>query len=207
MIGIIQKTLNECLLEAGGEDLRLAVFRAARVPPDRVFRMDQNYPDEELGRLIEATERVTGLDSDAVFGLFSRAFITLIKDVFPKFILMSDSSEDLVRMQTKIHALIGAGLRSKAERDATVDKFHLEDQGPHRIVVRYRSALQLCGLYKRLVREMADEFGDSVEIDTLRCRKSGADSCGFCVRWTAIAGQPVDPSGHMHPLPQPTAGF
>lgn len=200
MIGIIQKTLTECLLEAGGEELRQAVFREARVPLDRAFRMDQNYPDEEMGRLIEATQRVTGLDADAVFGLFSRAFIDLVKDVFPKFIAMSESSEELVRMQAKIHALIGAGLRSKAERDATVDKFHLEDQGPHRITVRYRSALQLCGLYKRLVRDMAAEFGDTVEIDTLRCRKAGADACGFCVRWTALAGQPV---GAGMPSPEP----
>lgn len=191
MIGIIQRTLTDCLRDLGGEPLCQAVFARAGVPSDRKFRMDQNYPDEEMGRLIEATLHVTGLDQAAVFTHFSRAFIGLVKEVFPQFMAMSQNSEDLVRMQAKIHALIGAGMRSKAERDATTDKFTLEDDGPHRMVVRYKSQLQLCGLYKSLVREMAAEFGDSVEIETLHCRKKGADACSFCVRWTHIDGLEV----------------
>lgn len=195
MIGIIQKTLVECLMEAGGDALRRAVFQEARVPVDRVFRMDQNYPDDETGRLIDATLRLTGLSAEEVYALFSRTFIGLVKEVFPQFMAMSANSEDLVRMQAKIHALIGAGMRSKAERDATVDKFLLVDHGKHRIAVRYRSQLQLCGLYRQLVRDMAAEFGDSVEIETSACRKRGAEACGFVVRWTALAGQPVAAEG------------
>jgi hypothetical protein len=192
MIGIIQKTLTECLMQAGGDDLRRAVFRKAGVPENRVFRMDQNYPDDEMGRLLDATRELTGLDADAVDTLFARNFVRLVKDVFPQFIAMSADSEDLVRMQARIHALIAGGLRSTAEREASSDKFHMEDQGNHRIVVRYRSALQLCGLYRQLVRAMADEFGDTVEISTVRCRKAGAESCAMAVCWTAIAGRRTD---------------
>jgi hypothetical protein len=197
MIGIIQRTLSECLVEAGGEALRTAVFRDAGVPEDRVFRMDQNYPDEETGRLIDATLRLSGLDTEALFGLFSKTFIRFIREVFPQFMIMSENSEDLVRMQAKIHALIAAGMRSKEERDATTDKFVLVDHGPHRLTVRYRSQLQLCGLYKQLVRDMAAEFGDRVEIDTLDCRKAGAEACRFCVRWIAIGGRATDPDLHQ----------
>ncbi|MFN3293047.1 MAG: heme NO-binding domain-containing protein [Gemmobacter sp.] len=197
MIGIIQKTLTECLLQAGGEPLRLAVFREAGVPPDRVFRMDQNYADEEMGRLLAATQRVTGLGADELHDLFSRTFVEVVKQVFPQFISMSANSEELVRMQAKIHALIGAGMRSKIERDTTADKFHLEDHGPHHVAVRYRSQLQLCGLYKSLVCAMAAEFGDVVDIEMLRCRKAGAEACGFAVRWLAIAGRPTG----MNPRP------
>lgn len=191
MIGIIQKTLTECLLQAGGDDLRRAVFREAGVPEDRVFRMDQNYPDEEMGRLLEATKRLTGLESDSVEAMFARTFLRLVKEVFPQFIAMSADSADLVRMQARIHALIGSGLRSQVERDATADKFHLQEQGPHRVVVRYRSHLQLCGLYRHLVRATADHFGDTVDIATLQCRSQGAEACSFRVAWTAIAGRPT----------------
>ncbi len=192
MIGIIQKTLVECLMEAGGDALRAAVFQEARVPADRVYRMDQNYPDDEMGRLIDATLRLTGLSADEVHALFSRTFIGLVKEVFPQFMAMAASSEELVRMQAKIHALIGAGMRSKDERDAAVDKFQLVDQGKHRIAVRYRSQLQLCGLYRQLVRDMAAEYGDVVEIETAACRKAGAEACGFAVTWVALAGQRVE---------------
>lgn len=166
------------------------------MPVDRVFRLDQNYPDEETGRLIDATLNQSGLDADALFALFSRTFIRFIRDVFPQFMTMSENSEELVRMQAKIHALIAAGMRSKEERGATTDKFTLVDQGPHRLTVRYRSHLQLSGLYKQLVRDMATEFGGKVEIDTLDCRKAGAEACRFCVRWIAIGGRSADPDLH-----------
>jgi hypothetical protein len=191
MIGIIQKTLTECLLQAGGDDLRRAVFHEAGVPEDRVFRMDQNYADKEMGRLLEATKRLTGLESDAVGALFARTFLCLVKAVFPQFIAMSADSEALVRMLARIHALIGSGLRSQVERDATADKFHLQEQGPHRIVVRYRSNLQLCGLYRHLVRATADQFGVTVDIATLQCRQSGTETCSFRVTRTAISGRPT----------------
>ena len=198
MIGIIQKTLTECLLEQGGDDLRCAVFREAGIPESRVFKLDQNYPDEEAGRLLEATVTVTGLDREAVFKLFSKTFIKLLKDLFPQFMKVQDS-EELIRMQAKIHALIAAGLSSAKEREKMTDKFLLEDQGPHKMNVIYRSQLQLCGLYKRLASDLAADYGDSIEINTVDCRKRGAYACKLCVRWTAIGGKPTKPVGQESP--------
>ncbi|MGX9354674.1 heme NO-binding domain-containing protein [Roseobacteraceae bacterium S113] len=191
LIGIIEKVLVECLLKHGGEELRQDVFWVANIPPDRVYRMDRHYPDEETGRLLAATFEVTNLAPDVLFDTFSETFMDVVSNVFPQFIAMSKSSEDLVRKQAKIHALIAAGTRADGESALSVDKFRLEDHGMHHISVHYRSELQLCGLYKALVRAAARRFGDDARIEETACRHEGATACVLDVKWHAIAGVPT----------------
>ena len=63
MIGVIEKVVVECLLEIGDEELVQDVFFAAGIPPDRVYRMDQHYPDAETARLINSALKVTGVST------------------------------------------------------------------------------------------------------------------------------------------------
>ncbi|WP_299962452.1 heme NO-binding domain-containing protein [uncultured Roseobacter sp.] len=191
MIGIIEKVVVECLLEAGGDELRLDAFLKAGIPNDRVYRIDSHYPDEETQRLIAATLEVTGLSEDALFKLFSARFFEVIAQVFPKFIEMAESSEDLVRMQAKIHALMASGTRTPEGSSETEDKFTVEEQSDHHLIVRYRSHLQLCGLYIKLVEACAHRFGDEVVLEELTCRNRGDDACRIRVKWTAIDGVPT----------------
>lgn len=151
--------------------------------------MDQHYPDTETARLIEASISVTGLSERELFKLFSRVFFEFIENVFPEFLRMSRTSEDLVRKQAKIHALIAAGSRQPGESAKSTDKFQLEDHGPHHISVRYKSELQLCGLYEELVKEAAERFGDEVMLDRQDDACDGASI--MTVKWTSVAGQPT----------------
>lgn len=194
MIGVIEKVVVECLLEIGDEELVQDVFFAAGIPPDRVYRMDQHYPDAETARLIKSALKVTGVSTQELFDLFGKTFFDVVADVFPEFLRMSKSSEDLVRKQAKIHALIAAGSRKPGESRKSTDKFQLLDLGPHDIQVRYKSELQLCGLYETLVRHAAERFGDTVKFAPHECAHNGADACIISVRWTSIAGRPT----HFH---------
>ncbi|MEM9577084.1 MAG: heme NO-binding domain-containing protein [Pseudomonadota bacterium] len=203
MIGVIEKTVVDCLLEVGDQELVQDVFFAANIPPDRVYRMDRHYPDGETGRLINAVLKVTGLTPEQLFELFAKVFFEVVEDVFPEFLRMSKTSEDLVRKQAKIHALIAAGGRKPGESNKSTDKFQLEDRGPNEIAVRYQSELQLCGLYQTLVGYAADLFGDTVLIEHSECAHEGAEFCKIHVKWTSIAGQPT----RFHPTaPQSPPG-
>ena len=115
MIGVIEKVIVDCLYEAGGEDLRRSVFTEAAIPIDRVYRMDQHYDDTETASLITATLKITGISPQELYDLFSRVFFDVVEDVFPEFLRMSATSEDLVRKQAKIHALIAAGSRKPGQ--------------------------------------------------------------------------------------------
>jgi len=191
MIGIIEKVVVDCLMEVGDDDLRKAVFQEAGIPEDRVYRMDQHYPDSETERLIGAVLTVTKLQPEQLFELFSMVFFNVVEDVFPEFLRMCENSEDLVRKQAKIHALIAAGSRKPGESSRSTDKFHLTDHGPHSITVLYRSELQLSGLYETLVRHAAERYGDTVEVSCEQTGPNAVDGCTFSVKWTSIAGQPT----------------
>ncbi len=203
MIGLVQKALAECLLDTGGDALRRAVYRKVGVPEDRVYRLDQGYPDIETGRMLEATTTLTGLGTEEVYTLLSRSFVRLVSDVFPGFLTLAKNSEDLIRTQAKIQALVAAGLQSERPHAPPVDKFQLEEDVPHQITLHYRSERPLCGLYKRLVQDLVDLFGDTMRIETLACRKSGADACRFCLRWTSVAGEWVVPDAASLPQAAP----
>ncbi|MEM7733211.1 MAG: heme NO-binding domain-containing protein [Pseudomonadota bacterium] len=190
MIGIIEKVLVDCLLEAGGDELREDVFFAAGVPPDRVYRMDQHYPDAETARLLQASLAQTNLSEQELFTLFTTRFFAIIDDVFPEFLRMCKSSEDLLRKQIKIHAIMAGGCRETEDRQQVNDKFQLTDMGPHDIEVRYKSELQLCLLYETLMQYAVDRFGDTVVMEKRSC-PTGEHGTVYRLRWTAIAGLPT----------------
>jgi len=106
----------------------------------------------------------------------------VVEAVFPKFLEMAANSEELVRMQAKIHALIAAGIRSPEGSSETNDKFKLDVVEDHHFHVTYKSELQLCALYKILVRFTADRFGDEIDIEELGCRYKGASNCQFSIK-------------------------
>ncbi len=188
MIGIIEKVLVDCLLEAGGEELKADAFLKAGIPRDRVYRLDRHYPDEETGRLLAAALHVTGLEEGKLFEIFSDNFLDVIGTVFPRFLEMASNSEELVRMQAKIHALIAAGIRTRRGSTQTTDKFQLESLNEHHLIVRYRSELQLCGLYTKLVEAAARRYGDEVLVEEMSCRHKGAEACRMSVKWLSIDG-------------------
>ncbi|MEO0371483.1 MAG: heme NO-binding domain-containing protein [Pseudomonadota bacterium] len=191
MIGIIEKVVVDCLLQEGGDELRQDVFLAAGIPNDRVYRMDKHYPDTETASLLSATMSVTGMEEAQLFQLFSAVFFDVVEDVFPEFIRMCDTSEDLVRKQAKIHALIAAGSREPGESSKSTDKFQLKDHGPYHISVRYKSDLQLPGLYEALVKEAASLYGDEVALSRGDCPE-GSGATIMTVKWVSIAGHPTE---------------
>ncbi|MEO1689533.1 MAG: heme NO-binding domain-containing protein [Pseudomonadota bacterium] len=191
MIGIIEKVIVDCLLDIGGDELRLDVFLDAGIPPERVYRIDQHYPDAETARLIASALRCTGLAEPELFRRLSVSFFDVVEHVFPEFLRMCRTSEELVRRQAKIHALIAAGSRRPGESEKSTDKFAMESLGPHHVRVRYRSELQLDGFFETLVREAAARFGDEVEIPPYARGGGGADGSMITVKWTSIAGRPT----------------
>ena len=203
MIGIIEKVLSDTLVRAGGDSLRAEVFVAAGLPPDHVFRLDRHYPDELTGRLIAAALDRTGLSERALFDAFSICFLEFVQTVFPEFLRMCATSEDLVRKQAKIHALIASGSRPGDYSRESTDKFQIVESGEHRLTVRYRSQLQLWGLYESLVTMVADLYGDQVRVERQDCGLSSGDACLLTVTWTAIGGTPTKwaapaPAGVCH---------
>ena len=123
----------------------------------------------------------------------------MIDQVFPEFLDMCANSEDLVRRQIKIHAIMAAGCRAPEERQHVMGKFHLVDNGPHDIELHYKSELRLFDLCETLLRFGAERFGDTIEIVRHQHVQDTQDACVFAIRWTSIDGVPT----HFHQVPAP----
>lgn len=191
MIGVIEKVVVDCLLELGGEELRQDVFFAAGIPADRVYRMDQHYPDTETARLLDASLQLTNLSDKQLYELYSERFFDIIEVVFPEFLRMCRSSKDLMRKQIKIHSIMAAGCRALEDSQQVNDKFHLVDKGPHEIEVHYNSELQLCLLYETMMQFVIDRYGDTVIVEKRDADGDGQEGTIYRLRWTSIGGVPT----------------
>ena len=187
MIGIIQRVLLDLLEETGGEPLKFAVMDRAGVPHDRSFRIDQNYPDDECLRLIQAAVDETGLSEDEVNVLYAKAFLKQANTLFPQFFMMAKTSEQFLLRQASIHGVIASGLKKPEERQVVKDKFAARSIEPGFVEVTYRSPNKLCGLFRALAHEVAAMYGESLTVECADCMKRGDDACRFELRWQAVA--------------------
>lgn len=179
MIGIIHETLAETLLDLGGEELKLQVFRCAGLAETTHFRINRNYSDAEFHRLFAFAKSLTGADEAYLFDAFSARFLIKAQALFPRFFEMASGAEDFIRRQAAIHAVMGASLRDPTERRDLEDKFSVLEAGNGFTRVRYRSPNRLCGLYRSLARAVAAHYGESVQIDSECCAKQGGTDCIF----------------------------
>lgn len=173
------------LTKSGGDDLRNRVLDRAGIERDREFRIDTNYSDTECLELLDAATEEIGCTEKELFDLFSAQFVAETREIFPQFYSGCKNSEEFLRKQVAIHALIGASLRDKGQRQAINDKFVIEDTAPGSLTVRYNSPNKLCGLYHSLAHAVAESYKDTLTVRTICCsKKSGTGTaCEFLVSW------------------------
>ncbi len=193
MVGLIQKLLLDMVEARAGAQAVAEVRRRAGVPPDRVFRISEPYPDEEWRRLLRAACDVLSCGEEEALDAFAEVFGRDALSRFPRWFAMSKSSREFLERQVTIHNVFASGVRDAEARRAVVDKFRIEKH-EREIVTHYRSPNRLCALYKSLARWMFRHYGDEATIDEPRCMHRGDDECEIHVTWTRIGGGSHEPS-------------
>ena len=184
MIGIIQKVLVDLLESVGGADLKTKVMVRAGVDPTMTFRIDQNYPDDECMRLIDAAVTETGHSPEEIYQLYAKAFLDEVIILFPRFFEMSPDSKAFLQRQGKIHGIMAAGLRGEQAQRRVTDKFEAElvDEGDLRVF--YRSPNRLCGLFKALAIEVGLMYQETISVQCEQCAKKTPNAeCVFRLHW------------------------
>jgi len=169
----------------GGEDLRDRVLDRASVERDRQFRIDTIYSDAECLKLLDSAREEIGCSDKELFDIYASAFVAETQKIFPQFYATCSTSEEFLRKQAAIHALIGASLRDKDQQQSINDKFEIEDSSPGNLLVHYDSPNKLCGLYHALAHAVADVYDDKLSVRTVNCskRNSKGTACEFLVTW------------------------
>jgi len=149
----------------------------AGVPADRVYRLNESYPDSEAQRLSAAAFRRISLEDVA------EAFFKDTLTRFPTFFEMCKTSRQFLEMQPEIHNTFAVGLQRPEERQAVRDKFRLEKLSDE-LIVHYRSPNNFCDMYKAIARHVFDHYRDKATIEEPRCTKRGDAECELRIRWS-----------------------
>jgi hypothetical protein len=185
MVGVIHRVLFQLVDSLGGREAVDRVRQLADVPADREFKMQVPYDDAEWRRLMRATCEVLEVTPEQALEAYAGFFLKDALTRWPMWFRMSANSRQFLARQPSIHNSLSAGLLDPSERQAVSDKFHVEVDG-ERIVTRYHSPNQLCGLYKALARGVIEHYGDAAVITERGCMLRGDPECEITVEWTRL---------------------
>jgi predicted hydrocarbon binding protein len=139
----------------------------------REFENFLSYPDEEAVALVGAAAATTGLPADAILEDFG-AFLgeDLVEIYRPLIDPAWRTLEFLANVEETIHHVV----RSR-NRQAAPPNLVCRRSGPHEVVIVYRSQRRLCALARGIVRGVAQQYGEQVEVREETCMHRGAPSC------------------------------
>jgi hypothetical protein len=177
VLGYPLKLLLNAVESRHGHEAVLRTLAEAGIPEDRVYRLNEPYPDSEAQRLIAATVRWISLDDIA------EAFFTDTVTRFPTWFAMCKSSREFLEMQPEIHNTFAVGLQRPEDREAVREKFRVEKLDGE-LVMHYRSPNRLCDMYKAIARRVIRHYQETATIDEPRCMNRGDADCEMRIRWS-----------------------
>lgn len=182
MVGLIQTVLMNLVEAEGGPTATADVRRMAGVPEDRVFRIDENYDDAEFRRLLVSTCERLGLTTEQAVSAFARAFYEDSIQRWPTWFKLSGNAREFLKRQPTIHNGFATGVTDSGARAAIRDKFKLTE-ADDRLIVRYKSPNQLCGVYVELASIILSHYGETATIEQPRCAMRGDEACEIHIIW------------------------
>lgn len=159
----------------------------------KVYQKFLEYPDEEAVAIVGTASEMTGNSVPAILEDFGRFLGPHLLKVFRPLIDPDwGTLEFLENTEETIHKVV----RSR-NKQAKPPSLVFERLGPDELLLTYRSARKMCPLAKGIARGVADDYGDTLELDEEACMHQGAQACKIRMRRvsTAAAEEGGAPSG------------
>lgn len=176
LLGYPIKILLNAIESRHGLEAVAQTLADAGLPADRLYRLNEPYPDSEVERLTAAAFRHISLEEVAE-AFFKDALLR-----FPTWFEMCKTSRQFLEMQPEIHNTFAVGLQRPEERQAVQDKFRLEKLKDE-LVVHYRSPYRLCDMYKGIAEHVFRHYREKASIDEPKCMNRGDAECELRIRW------------------------
>jgi hypothetical protein len=176
LLGYPLKLLLNAVERRHGSAAVIQTLLDAGLPGDRVYRLNEPYPDSEAQQLTRSALCRISLEDIA------EEFFQDTIDRFPMWFEMCKTSRQFLEMQPEIHNTFAHGLQRPEDRDAVREKFRLEKL-PEELVVHYRSPNHFCAMYKAIAQHVFRHYRERATIDEPRCVSRGDDECELRIRW------------------------
>ena len=182
MTGIIFNLLEDAVTRRFGAGAWAQML--ATVDVGGYLPFDQ-YPDDELFRLLGALPVAPEMSADERLRWFGRAAVPLLAERYPLIFAPHQSAESFL---LTLNAILHPGGQPPADVEAgPLDLEVLEVDPPGGLVLGYRSTRRLCALAEGFVTGTADYYGEEVLIQQPRCMHHGEERCALVCTFAPAA--------------------
>jgi hypothetical protein len=170
--GIVFGELKQYVTARLGESAWSELLADAAIGP-KLYLAIQEYPDEELGAILQAACRRTGLSAATVLQDFGDFIGPHLMQMYRMYILPEWKTLDVIEhTEERVHKMVRL-----QHRGARPPYLSTTRRGDDAIVIHYSSARRLCAFAKGIAIGIARHYGETLEIRDLTCMQKGAQTC------------------------------
>ena len=177
MHGIVFGELKQYVGDRMGDAAWDGLLADAEIGP-KLYLAIQEYPDEELGAILAAASKRTGLSINALLRDFGDFIGPHLMRMYRMYIQPEWRTLDVIEhTEERMHKMVRL-----QHRGARPPYLSTTRRGDDEIVIHYTSERRLCSLAKGIAQGIARHYGEPVEIRDLTCMHKGAPRCEILVR-------------------------
>ena len=144
----------------------------------KIYLAIQEYPDEELGAILHAASKRSGLTPAQLLQDFGDFIGPHLMRMYRMYIQPEWRTLDVIEhTEERIHKMVRL-----QQRGARPPYLSTTRRGEDEIVIHYASNRRLCGFAKGIALGIARHYGETIEIRDLSCMHRGAETCEILVR-------------------------
>lgn len=177
MHGTIFAELQKYTVSKLGDGAWASLKREAGVTRE-TYDPFETYPDSEVGDLVSAASRITGLPAEALLEDFGAFIAPDLLEMYWGAVRPEWRTLDLLEhTETAIHEVVRIG-----QKGATPPVLNARRTSPDEVVIVYTSPRRLCAVAKGIVRGVAAHYAEAVTIAEPSCMLRGDAACTLHVR-------------------------
>lgn len=178
MHGTIFVELEKFVTAQFGDGAWAKLKAEAGVGAGRSYRQRFIYPDEELVALVQAGSKITNIPLPALLESYGEFIAPDLLAMYPNAIDPSWRTLDVIEhTEESIHTVIRVD-----HAGATPPYLRAERRAPNEVAVTYTSPRKLCAVGRGISRGIARHYGESIDIEDIRCMNRGDEDCLLVVR-------------------------
>jgi predicted hydrocarbon binding protein len=172
MHGIVFGELKQYVTARLGASAWSELLDDAAIGP-KLYLAIQEYPDAELGAILQAASRRTGMSAGAILQDFGDFIGPHLVRMYRMYILPEWRTLDVIEhTEERIHKMVR--LQHRGARPPYLSTTRRNDD---EIVIHYASERRLCAFAKGIAMGIARHYGETIEIRDLTCMHNGAATC------------------------------
>jgi len=177
MHGTIFVELQKYVVSKLGDQAWVTLKSEAGVSRDSHNALE-TYPDAEVGSLVAAASRVTGVPAEALLEDFGAFIAPDLLEMYWGAVQPEWRTLDLLEHTEKaIHEVVRI-----SQKGATPPYLNAQRTAANEVTITYTSARKLCAVAKGIVRGVATHYGEQFAIEEPTCMLRGDDACTLRVR-------------------------